>query len=132
MKKKKLLLFCIVVLSFIQVLAVASPVLAISEAKKEILIGHCETIKDSLRNVQKSDARTRIYLGGYYEIILSKFMTPLNVRLVENNLSTGKLIENQNQFAEARALFVADFVTYQQALEELFGTNCKSDPDMFS
>ena len=92
---------------------------------------HCDTIKENLKKVQKSDARTRVYLGGYYETILSDFMVPLNVRLVENNISDAGLIENQSKLAEAKGLFVDDYVKYQQGLEELVNMHCKSDTETF-
>ena len=95
------------------------------------IVEHCDTIKDDLKKVQKEDARVRVYLGGYYETILTKFITPLNVRLVENNLSSAGLVENQNSYVETRALFVKDFVSYQQELEELTGIDCKEKPDEF-
>ena len=103
----------------------------ISEAQKIAITQNCSKIKDSLQKVQKDDSRARVYLGGYYEIILSKFIIPLNVRLVENNLSTAGLVENQNKLAETKSDFVDDFVAYQKELETLTTTDCKNEPDKF-
>ena len=50
---------------------------------------------------------------------------------MENNLSSAGLVENQNKYVETRALFVNDFVSYQQALEELVNMNCKEEPGEF-
>ena len=72
-----------------------------------------------------------MYLGGYYEAILSKFIMPLNVRLLENNLSSAGLVENQNKFAAGKAVFSNDFVMYQQRLEELVGMDCREKPEEF-
>ena len=105
--------------------------MTLSEAQKTAIMQNCSKIKDALQKVQKDDSRARVYLGGYYEIILSKFIIPLNVRLVENNLSTAGLVENQNKLAEAKSDFVNDFVTYQKDLETLTTTDCKSEPDKF-
>lgn len=110
---------------------VALPVGAISENQKNAIVDHCELIRDSLKSTQKTDARTRVYLGGYYETILSNYIMPLNVRLVENNLSTAELVENQNKFAEVKTLFANDFVGYQQELEGLVSMNCKEEPEGF-
>ena len=107
------------------------PVSAISDKQKSVISEHCDAMKDDLRSAQKIDSRTRVYLGGYYETILTKYITPLNVRLVENNLSTASLVENQNKFAEAKTSFVNDFISYQQDLEALVNTNCKSNPEEF-
>ena len=110
---------------------VALPVGAITEEQEARIKDHCETIRENLKTVQKRDARARVYLGGYYETILSKYMTPLNVRLVENNISNVALIENQNSFAKAKAGFAEDFVGYQKALEELVLMDCKNEPGKF-
>lgn len=104
---------------------------AISPNRSAAIVEHCDTIKDELKKVQKEDARVRVYLGGYYEIILTKFVTPLNVRLVENNLSSAGLVENQNNFAGTKTLFANDFIAYQQGLEELVGLDCKQEPEKF-
>ena len=104
---------------------------AISDSQKSAIEKNCETIRDDLKKVQKEDARARVYLGGYYETILTKFITPLNVRLVENNLSSAGLVENQNNFAGAKTLFSNDYITYQQGLEELVGMDCKQEPEKF-
>ena len=126
--KKKLIFYFIILMLFCQY---PIKVEAISDNKKTAIIDNCDSIKDNLKKVQKEDSRTRVYLGGYYETILTKFITPLNMRLVENNLSSAKLIENQNDFADAKALFASDFIVYQQSLEELIGIDCKKEPEKF-
>lgn len=104
---------------------------AISEAQKTAISDNCSSIKESLKTTQRVDARTRVYLGGKFETILTKFMTPLNVKLVEKNISNPGLIENQSSFAEARTLFSNDFIRYQQSLEELVGMDCRTEPEAF-
>lgn len=103
----------------------------ISDEQKNIIIDHCDTIKDSIRAVQKVDSRTRVYLGRYFETILSNFMIPLNLRLVENSISDTKLLENQTNFAARRDKFSNNFIVYQQALEEVLNTDCKNEPVRF-
>ncbi len=107
------------------------PVGAISDEQKLVISDHCEAIKDSLKNVQKQDARTRVYLGGRYETILSKYIMPLNVRLIENNLPSAELVKNQDDFAEKKARFSDDYISYQQSLEELVTMNCREEPEKF-
>ena len=132
MSKKRLTLYCIILLVFLQVFVVFPPdTMAITKEQETAIVSKCGAIKDDLKKVQKEDARTRVYLGGYYETILTKFITPLNVRLVENNLSSAGLVENQNNFADARTLFISDFIVYQQGLEELVGLDCKTEPEKF-
>lgn len=125
--RKKLVFVIVFLAAFCQVL----PVGAISKTEAKLVSDHCTAIRDNLKTLQKMDARVRVYLGSYYEAILSNFITPLNVRLVENNLSNGDLVENQNDFADARALFSSDFIKYQRGLEELVGMNCKDEPEAF-
>ena len=103
----------------------------INEVQKDTIIDHCDTIKDNLKSVQRADSRTRVYLGRYYETILSNFITPLNLRLVENNISDAKLLDNQTNFAARRERFNSDFIVYQQVLEELVNINCKNEPVRF-
>ena len=114
------------------VLSVLScPAKAISEAQKTALVDHCASIKEDLRSLQKADARTRVYLGSYLETALSKFIVPLNLRLVENNLSSADFIENQNDFVAKKSAFINDFISYQQHLEELVAMNCGREPEKF-
>lgn len=102
-----------------------------TDARKNVIQDHCDAIKDNLRYLQRADSRARVYLGRYYETILSNFIMPLNIRLVENNISNTKLLENQTNFATRRERFVSDFISYQQALEELVNIDCKNEPDKF-
>lgn len=132
MAKKGITSYYIILLMFLQVVVVDVPsTMAITEAQSKAIAGRCDAIKEDLKKVQKEDARTRVYLGGYYETILTKFITPLNVRLVENNLSSAGLVENQNDFAASKTVFASDFVNYQQGLEELVGMGCKEKPGEF-
>ena len=125
---KKWLVFCCTVL----VLACqAVPVSALSKNQETAIVEHCEEIRDDLRTVQKSDAKLRVHLGSRYEIILSRFIMPLNMRLVENNLSNAKLVENQNKFTDAKTLFNSDYIVYQQNLEELVSMDCRKEPKEF-
>ncbi len=106
-------------------------VMAISEEQRNKIINNCDRIVDSLKNIQKSDAKTRVFLGSHYETILSKYMTSLNIRLVENNLSKSSLIENQNELAKAKDSFSTIFVDYQKDLEELITIDCHTEPEKF-
>ena len=105
--------------------------MALTKSQEEAIVERCNTIKDGLKKIQKEDARTRVYLGGYYEAILSKFIMPLNVRLVENSLAEVALTENQNNFATTKKAFNDDYISYQQGLEELVLMDCKTEPEKF-
>lgn len=131
MKKKRLILYYSILFMFCQGLTGVSAAFGLTEAQKDATIDHCAAIKADLRTIQRNDARARVYLGGRYETILMKFVTPLNVRLVENNLSSGSLVEAQNNLALAKNKFTDDYVEYQQRLEELVAVDCKADPEGF-
>ena len=92
---------------------------------------NCDSVKEILRNVQREDSRMRVYLGSYYEKVITKYVTRLNLRLVENNLSQSGLIESQSKMVEARANFIQDFINYQKELEELVAMDCKAEPEKF-
>ncbi len=124
--KRFLVLFVIFMVSFFTV-----PCFAISKNQEKAIVTNCDSIKAQLKNVQKNDARARVHLGGRYEAILTRFMTPLNVRLIENNISNTDLVENQSSFSETKALFVSDYVNYQQELEKLVAIDCKNEPASF-
>lgn len=126
MIKKAMILFVCVLLS-----CLALPVSALSETQEAAIVKKCDSIQEKLKLVQKRDARVRVYLGALYEKILTKYIVPLNVRLVENSVTNVSLIENQNSFAEARIGFMNDFVYYQRSLEELVATNCETNPQDF-
>lgn len=110
---------------------ISVPVGAVTENQEDAIKNHCEAIREDLKKVQKADARTRVYLGALYETILTDFVVPLNVRLVENNLSGAEFIENQNNVADTKTLFANDFISYQQNLEELVLMDCKKEPEGF-
>jgi hypothetical protein len=125
---RKFAIFSALVLSLVSVPVSAAE---LSSVQKTSIIDNCSAIKDSLHAVQREDSRIRVYLGRYYESILTKFVTPLNVRLVENSISDTSLIANQEQFVDRRTVFISDYIVYQQALEDLVSTDCKSEPQKF-
>lgn len=131
-KKKSIFLYYIILLVFCLVLQGSSNFTsAISKEQETAIKTHCDSIKEKLHEIQKEDSKIRVHLGGHYEAILTRFITPLNIRLVENNLSTASLVENQNNFAETKSVFANDFINYQKNLEELVGMNCKENPEEF-
>lgn len=141
MRKRYTYFYYIILFLFLQVLGCFLGITAFAEGEetasvmtpeqKSVVVDHCDAIKDNLKTLQRTDSRTRVYLGRYYETILVNFITPLNIRLVENNISNNKLIDNQTNFVSRRNSFVNDYVAYQQALEELVNTDCKNEPEKF-
>lgn len=133
MKKRYVSFYCIMLVVFCQVLMGLAGVeaKAMTDEQRSALVLHCDAIHDSLKVLQRNDSRTRVYLGRYYETILNKLITPLNVRLVENSLSTNALIDNQNNFAKTRTNFIIDYIEYQKDLENLVTLDCRVEPEKF-
>ena len=104
---------------------------SLSETQSAAITTHCDALKRDLQKVQKDDSHARVYLGGHFETINSKFVIPLNTRLVENTLSTPELVNNQNDLTKAKATFVSDFIDYQKELETLVNIDCKAEPAQF-
>ena len=104
---------------------------ALSEEQKDAIVTNCSHIQQSLVKLQYADSRTRTYLGSPYETIISKFITPLNVRLVKNNKVSNELFQIQNEFVEAQANFRSDYIDYMRELEATIATDCATHPDDF-
>jgi len=103
----------------------------LSEDQLSGIKNRCDIITYNLKQVQKRDAKARVHLGGYYETISTDYMTPLNVRLVENGHSSPDLLSNQITFTSNRDKFNTDYINYQKSLEELISIGCKTEPEKF-
>ena len=101
------------------------------ENKLNNISQYCETIKSGLKRLAVSDSKTRTYYGGIYETISSKYITPLNLRLVKNDYPLTEFLELQSSISTARASFSADFIDYSKSLEELTTFDCKNNPSDF-
>lgn len=102
---------------------------AISETQRASIVQNCSTIRQSLGQLQKVDSKVRTYLGTSYETIATKFITPLNLRLVKNNRPT--LSEIQADFNDEQNHFRSSYTDYMRELEGLIATDCQSHPDDF-
>lgn len=129
--KKKILVLAFVLVAVFLVMTSNTQAVEISDERETAIINKCDSIKETLKKVQHDDSKARVYLGRYYETILNKFITPLNVRLVDNNLSDNNLIDNQNNFVNTRTNFIIDYIEYQKALESLVAMDCKTEPEKF-
>jgi len=104
---------------------------ALDEQQKVAIVENCSHIHQSLTKLQYADSRTRAYLGSAYETIISKFITPLNLRLVKNNKTSSELFQIQNDFVEAQTNFRNQYVDYMRELESVIATDCSAHPDDF-
>lgn len=135
--KLALLLAFFLSLLSVPVFAEETPLVEASKPKKlsgsqlEHLSQNCGTIRQSLKLLQRSDSHARTYFGAIYETVSSKYLTPLNLRLVKNDISSVSLINAQSSLAATRANFSDDFIDYSKSLEELIAIDCNLEPALF-
>lgn len=109
----------------------SAPASAMSSEKSGAISQHCGSIKQSLKALQKTDARSRSYLGSVYETIITKFITPMNMRLVESGRLNSNLTDLQSTIVDVRKNFVSAYTSYSQEFEELLLMDCQSNPNAF-
>lgn len=105
--------------------------IAISVQQSDAIVQNCNQIKQSLIKLQHADSRTRTYLGSAYEAISGRFITPLNLRLIRNNIPSAELFRIQNDFVAAQADFRNKYVDYMRELESLIAADCSAHPEDF-
>lgn len=104
---------------------------SLTESKSQAIVQNCSNIKQSLIQLQRADSRTRTYLGSAYEAISGRFITPLNLRLVKNNLPSAELFQIQNEFVAHQNHFRDTYVDYMRELESLIAIDCSAHPQEF-
>lgn len=109
----------------------AMPVSALSEERSGAISQHCASIKQSLKALQRTDARTRSYLGISYESFLKDFISPLNLRLINANQPSASLTDIHSSLISTRKEFTKKYTTYAQSLEDLISYDCQGDPETF-
>jgi len=118
-----------VVASVVLVMTNAMPAGALSKAEVSSISSNCSTIKQSLGQLQKVDSKTRTYLGTAYETVASKFIIPLNLRLVHNNRPT--LSGIQSEFSAEQTKFRDSYTDYMREMENLIAIDCQTEPERF-
>lgn len=115
--------------SALVVIILSIPAEGLTEEQTAAISQNCSVMQQSLRQLQKVDSRTRTYLGTTYESILNKFIIPLNLRLVKNNLPTN--VQLQAEFIAGQTKFKNTYTDYMRELEGLIATECHARPDEF-
>ena len=100
-------------------------------ARLSAIAENCSDIQYALTQLQHSDSRTRTYLGTSYETIVSRFITPLNLRLEHNNQPSEQLLGIQSEFATTQADFRLAYTEYMRNLESLIAVDCSNRPEEF-
>lgn len=108
-----------------------SETVAISKEQIGAITQSCDSIKQSLKTLQKDDARTRAYLGTAYENLLTDFISPLNLRLVKNDKPSATLTDIHSTVLTKRQDFSQSFIVYSQDLEKLISIDCKTRAEEF-
>ena len=103
----------------------------LSEDQTSAISQSCQTIKQNLKTLQKTDSRTRSYLGSIYQTFLSNYITPLNLSLIKHNRPSTDITGLYSDFLSVRTEFANKFTSYSQSFEELLNIDCKNDPINF-
>ncbi len=130
------ILSCVLVSVFLLATAVASfaPVFAessdfsLDDSQIGAISQNCASIKQSLRALQRTDARTRAYLGSLYESLLSDYITPMDLRLINVSQPNPDLTEIHSNVIDLRQEFIHRYTTYSQSLENLINSDCQNSP----
>ena len=103
----------------------------LSEAQKGAISTNCDSLRSTLKNLQRVDSRTRSYLGAAYDKMLSSYISPLSMRMVANDKLSTSLTGIHSGILNSREVFVAQFTSYSQSFDELLAVDCKKEPEVF-
>ena len=81
--------------------------------------------------MQRTDARARSYLGAAYENLVTNYITPLDLRLINNGRPNANLTAIHSRIVETRKQFISEYTNYSQSLEDLIATDCQNSPEEF-
>ena len=130
--------FRVLILSLVALSAlVALPVKAddktpvLSKEQAGAISQSCDSIKQSLKKLQKADTKTRSYLGSSYEDFITDLISPLNLRLTRNNLPNTTLTTLHSELISKRQDFAQKFTLYEQSFETLLSADCQNNPEDF-
>ena len=129
----RILILSLAALSMLVVLPVkaddTAPVL--SKEQSGAISQSCDSIKQSLKKLQKADTKTRSYLGSIYEVFITDLVSPLNLRLTRNNLPNTTLTTLHSDLITKRQDFAQKFTLYEQSFEDLLSADCQNNPEEF-
>ena len=91
----------------------------------------CQALKQNLKTIQRTDSRTRSYLGSVYQALLVDYITPLNLSLVKHNRPSTTITRLYSDILDARSDFADKFTAYSQSFEELLNIDCQNNPGVF-
>ena len=104
---------------------------ALSDDQRGAISQHCASIRQSLKSLQLADDNLRNTISPIYHNLQTNFITPLNLRLVRNNIPAAGLTEIQSSINRERDTFSRQFIHYNQDMEHLIDIDCQNNPDGF-
>ena len=103
----------------------------ISSDRIDTISSSCQALKQNLKTIQRTDSRTRSYLGSVYQALLVDYITPLNLSLVKHNRPSTTITRLYSDILDARSDFADKFTAYSQSFEELLNIDCQNNPGVF-
>lgn len=88
----------------------------------------CQQVKTRLKQIKLSDAVTRVNYGQVYESLSVNVMTPINLRLVANNLKPVELLTITDNYQKQFAQFRQNYVNYEEKLSQALELSCDQNP----
>lgn len=101
------------------------------ESKIALVRFNCEMIRLDVRQLQTSDALTRVGLGRNYEFVLGRLMTNMNSRLAQNQMDAGNLLAITASFRENLGYFRRNYIIYDRLISDLLAIDCTRRPEEF-
>ena len=131
MRKFSVITLVLLTLIFCAPKASADEVTVLSDAQKGAISQNCESLKSTLRNLQRVDSRTRSFLGSAYDKFLGSYITPLSIRMVSNNRPSTSLTGIHSGILNSKEVFAAQFTDYSKSFDDLLNSDCKKQPEDF-
>ncbi|MBR5621317.1 hypothetical protein IKW75_02445 [Candidatus Saccharibacteria bacterium] len=128
---KTLLIFIAILSTIVSHIPSSAFATDLSDDQKGAISQHCATTKQSLKTLQRTDARARSYLGAAYENLVTNYITPLDLRLINNGRPNANLTAIHSRIVETRKQFISEYTNYSQSLEDLIATDCQNSPEEF-
>jgi len=90
----------------------------------------CSNALQSILQVQKSEAASRVNRGREYETIL-RLLAAFNGRVVLNKLDASALIQKTSQIQQRFSQFNDNYLAYADRIDETLKVNCQEAPVTF-
>lgn len=103
----------------------------LTDQQRDLIRANCITIKNTLNQLNASDALLRVNRGQVYESMGSKLMDRFNSRLDGRNLDSRGVVSVTGSYRSSLQDFRANYITYERQLTATLRIDCTTDPDSF-